>query len=347
MFGGGERYPVELARAIARRVDCKLVTFGARASSYRDGPLDVTVLPRTVLLRGHPAHPVGRGLMRALRGADVVHGHHLRAASTRIAALAGLPARRQTVVTDHGLGPGWPRVDAHLFHWFLPVSRYSASILKCPASRTTVVYGGADTVKFRPGGGPRQGGILFVGRLTPHKGIDRLIQAVPEGATLTIVGTSDHDRRPPERDYPALLRRLASTLDVTFLNHVDDAELPALYRRARVVVLPSVHTTCYGKHIAIPELLGLTLLEAMASGTPVIASNVGGLPEVVVDGATGFIVEPGDVETLRERLELLLGDDLLARQMGDNARAHVEEKFTWDRSAERCLAVYEGLIGAE
>jgi starch synthase len=82
----------------------------------------------------------------------------------------------------------------------------------------------------------------------------------------------------------------------------------------------------------------------MASGTPVVASRVGGLPEVVTDGVTGYLVEPGDVAGLRERLEQLTGDGAFARGMGDAARDAVVERFTWDHCARRCLGAYRALI---
>ena len=154
------------------------------------------------------------------------------------------------------------------------------------------------------------------------------------------------DPRTPERDYPAHLARLAEGRDVRFVGQVSDRELEELYRTARVVVLPSVHETCYGKRVEISELLGLSVLEAMASGTPVIASRIGGVPEVVADGETGFLVEPGNVSELRDRLEQVLANDDLRERMGANARQHVVERFTWDRCAERCLAAYEDVIGA-
>ncbi|HWC13837.1 MAG TPA: glycosyltransferase family 4 protein [Actinomycetota bacterium] len=347
LYGGGERYPVELARALAQHVDCEVVTFGPRGASYRDGPLHVTVLERSFLLRRHPAHPVAGGLVRALKRADLVHTHHVRAFPSRVAAVAAYVRKQPRVATDHGLGPGRsPALDARLFDRFLTVSRYSAATLSSPASKTTVIYGGADTDRFHPGDEQLRQGVLFVGRLTPHKGIDRLIAALPQGATLTLAGTFGHDRELPERAYEALLRSLARGRDVRFAGPVPEDHLPALYRHARVLVLPSVDETCYGKHVAIPELLGLALLEAMASGTPVVASNIGGLPEVVADGVTGFVVEPGNVAALRERLEELLGDDRLHAQMSRNARDHVVGNFTWARCAERCLSAYEELVGA-
>ena len=120
-----------------------------------------------------------------------------------------------------------------------------------------------------------------------------------------------------------------------------DDILPSLYRRAEVLVLPSVHRTCYGREIRVSELLGLVVLEAMASGTPVVCSRLGGLVEVVQHGVTGFLVEPGNVAELHERLAELLHNPALARRMGQSARALVLERFTWQACAERCLAAYE------
>src|SRR5207253_5534216 len=140
-----------------------------------------------------------------------------------------------------------------------------------------------------------------------------------------------------------LRRCLARERQVDFHGAAADADLPALYRSAEVLALPSVERTCYGQTVRVSELLGLVALEAMASGTPVVASRVGGLSEVVVDGETGFLTPPGDVAALRQRLEQLLGDPHLARRMGDNARALVLERFTWVKVAERCLEVYTDL----
>jgi alpha-maltose-1-phosphate synthase len=82
----------------------------------------------------------------------------------------------------------------------------------------------------------------------------------------------------------------------------------------------------------------------MASGTPVVASRIGGLPEVVEDGVTGFLVEPGDVGVLRARLAEVLADRRLAERLGRNGRERVLERFTWEACAERCLAAYSELV---
>jgi glycosyltransferase involved in cell wall biosynthesis len=345
LYGGGERYPLELARALAADVECELVTFGPRPGRWREpGGLRVRVLRPLLLLHGHPAQPVAPLLPPALAGAEIVHAHHFRSVPTRMAAVTARVRGAATAVTDHGLpGRAWGGLVHRLFDRFLTVSRFSADVLGAPPTRTRVIYGGADPRRFAPGPGGDRDGVLFVGRLTPHKGVDRLIRALPAGAALRIAGGGGHDPRPPERDYPDLLHRLARDREVTFLGPVPDPDLPGLYRRAAVLAMPSVDRTCYGRHVPVSELLGLTALEAMASGTPVVASRIGGLAEVVVDGETGFLVEPGDLAALRDRLSLVLSDRALAARLGANARDLVVQRFTWRACAERCLAAYQGL----
>ena len=266
----------------------------------------------------------------------------MRSLPSRMAAVAGLFRPTRMVVTDHGLqGSSWGGLLLKVFDLFLTVSAYSARELRAPWDRTRVIYGGANPIRYGPDPSQIREGLLFVGRLTPHKGVDRLLEALPPHATLRIVGSSGHDPRPPESDYPFLLRRLASGRDVQFLGGVPDDELSSIYRSARALVLPSVERTRYGRIVRVTELLGLAVLEAMASGTPVIASRTGGLPEIIRDGETGFLVPPGDVSALRERLEQLLRDQPLARRLGANARQDVLERFTWAKVANRCLEAYQ------
>jgi glycosyltransferase involved in cell wall biosynthesis len=346
LFGGGERYPLELGRALAPHVDCELVTFGRTARAWRDSSgLRLRILRSIGLVGGHPAHPLALGLGRALAEADLVHTHHLRSTPSRLAALNARIRGIRTAVTDHGLGGGdWAGLLPRLFDRFLTVSAYSARELAAPASRTRVVYGGADPARFSPSPEATRRGILFIGRLTPHKGVDRLIEALPEDAGLRVVGSAGHDRDLPEREYPMLLRRLAAQRRVEFLGVVPDPDLPSLYRSAQVLALPSVDRTCYGREVGISELLGLAAIEAMASGTPVVASRLGGLPEVVEHGVTGFLVEPGNVHELRARLAQVLGDRCLGARMGRNARERFIGRFTWEACAERCLDAYSELV---
>jgi glycosyltransferase involved in cell wall biosynthesis len=346
IFGGGERYPLELGRALAQHVDCELVSFGEAARTWSDpSALRIRVLRAIAHVGGHPAHPLALGLGHALAQADIVHVHHLRSAPSRLAGLQARVRGIRTAVTDHGLGGGtWAGLLPLLFDRFLTVSAYSARELGAPASRTRIVYGGADPVRFSPDPDTPRRGVLFVGRLTPHKGVDRLIEALDESSELRVVGSEGHDRNAPERDYPNLLRRLAARRRVEFLGVVEDADLPAVYRTAQVLALPSVELTCYGRRMVVSELLGLAAIEAMASGTPVVASRLGGLPEVVEHGVTGFLVEPGDIAALRERLADVLADADLAARLGRSGRERALETFTWDACAERCLAAYSELV---
>jgi glycosyltransferase involved in cell wall biosynthesis len=346
IFGGGERYPLELARALARHVDCELISFGQRRQSWTEsGGLHMRILPVLMHLSGHPAHPIAPELPLALRRADLVHAHHLRSAASRLAAVTARALQRRTVVTDHGLaGDDWGGLLPRLFDRFLMVSSYSARALQAPTSRTRIIYGGADPRRFAPDPAVRREGVLFVGRITPHKGVDRLIRALPRAARLRIAGSIGHDPALPERDYPQLLRHLAVGLDVEFLTPVAEDHLPRLYRQAAVLALPSVHRTCYGRYMPIAELLGLVVLEAMASGTPVVCSRVGGLSEVVQDGITGYLVEPGNVDELRERLTEILRNPLVAARMGQNARELAIDRFTWEACALRCLKAYGELL---
>ncbi|MFZ0380891.1 MAG: glycosyltransferase family 4 protein [Solirubrobacteraceae bacterium] len=348
ILGGGERYPLELARAVARELPCELVTFGARPGVVVEpGGLRVRTLRTFARVGGHPAHPLASSLPSALRAAELVHAHQLKAAPTRVSAVLAAVRRQPLVVTDHGLqGGDWRGVLPRLVARFLTVSEHSAEVLDLPPDKVRVVYGGVDTDRFRPDPQKDREGVLFVGRITPHKGVDRLIEALPPGVRLTVVGGAGHDPRLPERDYPRLLRRLAEDKEVRFLGPVGDAELARCYREAVVVVIPSVNRTCYDRPVLVSELLCLVALEAMASATPVLASRIGGLPEVVIDGATGVLVEPGDVAALGESLRELLTAPGLARSLGEAGREHVSERFTWSACAARCLAAYADLSGA-
>jgi starch synthase len=127
---------------------------------------------------------------------------------------------------------------------------------------------------------------------------------------------------------------------VRFIFDADDAQLVEEYSSALVTVLPSVYTDLFGEHRAAPELLGLTLLESMACETPVIATTVGGLPEVVEDGVTGFLVPPNDSQALADKIQWLVANPNRAREMGERGRRRVLEKFTWEAVARRCLDCY-------
>lgn len=345
LFGGGERYPLELARALSRYVKTELITFGSIPSVRDEDGLRIRVLRSRGYLRGHPAGAIVPSLPRAIRHADIVHVHHIRSPASLLAAATARLCRISTAGTDHGFEGVDLGLGPRLIDRFLAVSRYSATVMRTPVATTRVIYGGADPSRHYPDLDVQRSGVLFVGRQTPHKGIDVLIRALPGAARLTVAGSEGHDPQLPERGYPELLRSLAQGRSVEFTGAVDDDELARLYRSATAVAMPSVEHTWYGKRIAVSELLGLAAIEAMASGTPVVASRIGGLAEVIEDGVTGYLVPPGDVHSLHERLRELLANPALAARLGANAREHVLAEMTWDRCAQRCLAAYDELRG--
>lgn len=339
IVGGAERYAFELARFMAMRVPTTLVSFGQRAETWKEDGLTVRVLGKTRFVRGQRANPFSFELLGALRGADVVHVHQQHIVASSVSAVLARLRRQRVFVSDLG-GGGWD-ISGYMStdRWYdghLHISEYSRQVFGHVSNpKAHVIYGGVDTDKFSPDEAvPRERTVLFVGRLLAHKGIDILVDAIDEGLSLEVIG------RPYDEDYLALLQTRAKGKDVTFRHGVDDDELVAAYRRAAVIVLPSVYRDTYGKTNSVPELLGQTLLEGMACGTPAICADVASMPEVVTDGVTGFVVPPNDPMTLRARLHTLVEDAELNRVMGQAARSDVLTRFTWPAVVDRCLEAY-------
>jgi glycosyltransferase involved in cell wall biosynthesis len=272
-------------------------------------------------------------------GADVVHCHqHHILLSSAAAALCRVTGRR-VFATDLG-GGGWD-VSAYVstdrwFHAHLHISEYSRRISHHedkPWAR--VVLGGVDTVKFSPDPAiSRTTRALFVGRLLPHKGVADLIAALPVTIALDIVGPLNSTGTVES------LKAQAAGKPITFHHDVGDTALVDTYRRALCLVLPSVYRTPEGQQTDVPELLGQTLLEAMACATPVICTRVASMPEIVEDGVSGFVVEPGDTAALRSRLEWLAAHPLEASVMGAAGRERVLARFQWADVVTRCLDAY-------
>ena len=132
----------------------------------------------------------------------------------------------------------------------------------------------------------------------------------------------------------ALRERLGGDVEaVAFRGAVAAADMPAAYARGTVGVLPSLE-----------EAFGLPLVEAMASGLPTVATRVGGMPELLVEGETGLLVPPADADALAEALARLLEDAPLAERLGAAGRARAVERFSWDVIAERTLALFRPLV---
>lgn len=209
--------------------------------------------------------------------------------------------------------------------------------------RVAIIPPGVDNTRFRPLdqaecrarlglGGERV--LLYVGRLERLKGVDILLRAMaqleqPAEVDLLIIGGGANS---PEL---ARLQRMAKDLridrQVRFLGTVPHTRLPDYYNAADVCVLPSYY-----------ESFGLAALEAAACGRPVVASKVGGLPSVVLDGRTGYLIAWRCPGPFVDRLELLLNNDHLRRDMGAAARAHAAS-LTWDVAAGRLLNAFQQL----
>jgi glycosyltransferase involved in cell wall biosynthesis len=339
IVGGAERYALELARFMAEEVPTTLVTFGARERHETLGSLKIRVIGNPWYVRSQRTNPISLALVAELRKADMVHCHQQHVLASSLAALVGRLTSQRVFVSDLG-GGGWD-VSAFVstdrwYHGHLHISEYSRRVFKqTDKPWAHVILGGVDTEKFCPDESvARDGTVLFVGRLLPHKGVNDLISAVAPGMPLELIGSA------VDPHFVADLKTLSRDKQVSFRHDCDDAALVHAYRRALCVVLPSVYRSLYGEETRVPELLGQTLLEGMACGTPAICTDVASMPEVVEDGVTGFVVPAHDAATLGQRLGWLREHPHEAEAMGRAARERVLERFTWPRVVQRCLEIY-------
>ena len=343
VYGGGERYALELARAMAEVTPTSLITFGKNPRSEQRGALQVEVLHNYSSRWNNPINPK---LLLLMRRFDVVHVHQTHTWPASMAAVLGKLAGKPKVFTSD-LGGGGRSLQHYLdiTGWYashLHISRYSRHIHGHDGfSNAAVIYGGVDTEFFSPDPSVvRQREVVFVGRVLPHKGVDVLIDAMPADLPLRIVGRTHGT--PPQ--YLALLKQKAQGKKVIFDEGVEDADLVNVYRRALCVVLPSVYKTALGDTTKVPELLGQTVIEAMACGTPVISSDAASLPEVVEDGVTGFTARVSDVKDLAAAITKLAEDGALRDRMGAAGRERVLTHFTWTATVNRCLMHYRAAV---
>ncbi len=220
-------------------------------------------------------------------------------------------------------------------------SRASAELTtrlwKLPAGRVHVIHNGVDSERFRPADQPAREdrALLFVGNAQDYnKGVVfalRALALLPADcrARLYLVGG------PGGVPHVALneVARLGIGDRVSLVGRVDSDELAAWYRRAQILLAPSLY-----------EGFGLPAAEAMASGTPVIASDAGALPEVVADGETGVIVPAADPAALAAGIEALLADADRRRRYGSAGRARVLQRFTWRGHAIACDELYRQVL---
>ncbi|MEV6108742.1 glycogen synthase [Streptomyces sp. NPDC051940] len=316
---------------------------------------------------------VDLSMTAAVAGCDLVHSHtwYANLAGHLAKLLYGVPH----VLTSHSLEPlrpwkaeqlgggyalsGWAeRTAIEAADAVIAVSgAMREDILRCyPAldpDRVRVVHNGIDTALYRPdpatdvvrrvGLDPGRPYAVYVGRITRQKGVPHLLRAArllpPDAQLLLCAGAPDT----PEIDaeFRALFAELRSVRDgvVWLPEMLPRAEVVQLLTHARVFVCPSVY-----------EPLGIVNLEAMACGTAVVASAVGGIPEVVDDGRTGLLVpyDPARADAFEqgvaEALGRLLADPGEAGRMGAAGRERAVREFGWDAVARRTAAVYGELV---
>jgi len=202
----------------------------------------------------------------------------------------------------------------------------------------------ADEAKMYIGLKPENRMILFVGRIEPLKGVDTLLQAMAclqlkeaqRPVHLAIIG-GDPSASPEQMTVEmARLQKLCEVLgldqSVVFLGKRDQDKLPYYYSAAEVLVMPSHY-----------ESFGMVALEAMACGTPVIASEVGGLAYLVRDGETGFTIPAEEPDALCEKLTWLLNDSALHQKMSEQAAEYAQD-YAWEKIAKQIVDVYEELV---
>lgn len=335
-IGGGERYVHELAHALAEHRTVRWITYGA-GPTHREEL--APQLERVVLRRWAPSSkwsPFSPRLGSFLHGAAVVHAfQYYTLPAFQSLAWAGRH-RVPAFCTDLG-GGGWtPGYQIDQSRWMtahLPLSNYAARQLPGMNKSYRVLWGGVDTKKFRPRPEPtHDGSVVFLGRILPHKGIHLLIEAIPEGVPLWILGASGDDA------YLTELRRGAKMKKVTFALDPSDEQIVDRLQRAALIVHPT--PVDQRGEAGANELLGLAPLEGMACGCVPILSDAASLPELIEEGVSGWLVPPSDPTALGRTIAGALLDLQRWSEVSLAAMTRVREHFTRQRTAARCLGAY-------
>ncbi len=372
IYGGAGVHVEHLAPQLRRLVDVDVHCFGAArsdATAY-EPPVELSAANPAVATLG-----VDLRMADALGGADVVHSHtwYTNMAGHLGGQLHGIPH----VITAHSLEPlrpwkaeqlgGGYRVSSWVEHesyraadGIIAVSHgmrndVLASYRDVDPQRVFVVHNGIDVEQYRPNPDPevvaRHGidahrpFVLFVGRITRQKGLPHLLRAVrllaADAQLVLCASAPDTPELAAEvGDAVAGLRRERGPDAVVWIEQMlPRADLIALYSAAAAFVCPSVY-----------EPLGIVNLEAMACATAVVASDVGGIPEVVDDGVTGILAhyDPMAPEAfefgLATALDKVLADPGSAGRMGAAGRERAADHFGWDAIAAKTVAVYEQVL---
>lgn len=333
-LGGGERYPTVLAARMSEFAKTTLISFGLERKSYYQDSLKIEIYPVKWFIHNNKLNPVNLRYLKAILGADIIHIHQVNTLISDLAAIAGFLLKKRVFVTDHGGGGSFvlnqklPVFDS--YDYAIAQSQFALNSLPIKLQQKAVIIkGGVDTERFCPDPDlQRQNKILFVGRILPHKGIHYLIKAFRllqrHDYKLTIIGKIHG------QEFYMDLQQLAKGLAVEFIHDADDDRLLWEYRTAQVTVLPSTH-----------ELMGLTLLESQACGTPVICSEAEAMPEFVESGRTGFIVKPQSeaaiATALRHLINLSSAEQFLYQQRCQDWIYN----FSWSTVVKKHLDLYQ------
>jgi len=308
-----------------------------------------------VMLRGLWHYEGARRVLASVKP-DIVH-HHSRPAGLWLSK-GGAPAAKHVISLhsmDYGWAFGYARWDRRLFNrGFAAASRvlgvsnfirdHAAQAYPAVRSKAKTVYNGVDGNLFTPEGAPTDPPILYVGRVDPRKGVHVLVDAFEQviskqrpNTRLRIVGPHSYWDAQPSPYYQALVERCSGNPRIELRGPTfNDTELAAIYRDSACTVVPST----------FPEALGLTSLEAQASGVPVVVSNAGGLPETVDAGKSGLIFENGNAAQLGEAVLSIIGHAERRRAMGSAAREWVMKTFSWDVIATALERTYDEAMAA-
>jgi starch synthase len=377
VYGGAGVHVEYLGRELAKRIDLEVRCFGAEREGAR------AFRPWEALQDANPAlqtMSVDLAMAAGDGGASLYHSHtwYANFAGHLAKLLHGLPH----VVTSHSLEPLRPWKADQLGSGGYAISSFCertavenadaviavsnamrADVLRAyPAvdpARTTVIYNGIDTEQYKPdprtdalerhGVDPGLPTVLFVGRITRQKGIVHLLDAGleidPDAQLVFAAGAPDEPEI--ERATRERAERLRAQRNVVWIEEMlPKQEVVQLLTHATVFTVPSIY-----------EPLGIVNLEAMASETAVVASAVGGIPEVVVDGETGLLVpvefgpdgDPVDPKRFASdfavRVNELLADPARAEAMGKAGRRRAVETFSWAAVADSTVALYQRLAG--
>ena len=387
VYGGAGVHVDYLSRELAREIEVEVHCWGPQHSDHGNLHVrgaepwaEISIGTKAKFKGALEAFSLNLTQVKALRGIDVVHTH------TWYVAMAGYLAKKlygvPFVLTTHSLEPlrawkaeqlgsgyamsSWMERTAILdADAIIAVSQGTkADILRAyPAvdpGRIHVIYNGIDIAEYRKspdtgalaryGVDPALPYVLFVGRITRQKGVTHLVDAVsflpPETQVVLCAGAPDTPQIAAELRIKVEDARQHHPRIVWIEKMLAKQEAIQLYSNARVFCCPSVY-----------EPFGIINLEAMACRAPVVASAVGGIKEVVVEGETGYLVpfdqdpitsfprDPGTfAKDLASRINQLLEDPEKCRRFGDAGRRRVEDVFSWTSIAHQTIALYQRLI---